>query len=109
MKITKGTIFRNMHHPDYEIYLVYLFSKGNSAYCIKVAFNKFNESQVSWNCNMWKTSLENDRQLFPIVGHIDVDDLVMNHVLNEISRAKKAQKSTTTGDEYDEQREGTLS
>ena len=108
MTITKGTIFRNMHHPDFEIYLVYLFSRNNNAYCIKVAFNKFNESQVTWQCIMWKPSLAKDRLMFPIVGQINIDDMIMNHVLNEISRYEKVHDSTDKGEVYDGQGEDTL-
>lgn len=73
LDIERGTIFRNMHHPELEIYLIYLYSRFNDAFCIKITMNKHGESDIIFNCPMWKASIVKDRDHFPIVGFIDID------------------------------------
>lgn len=86
----RGTILKNMHQTRYDVYLVYLYSFGSNANCLKIIKTNF-QIELEWECRIYKPSLMNDRNHFPIVGHIDIDDLIKNRVLNAISTNLKSQ------------------
>lgn len=85
--IARGTIFRNMHQPLYNQYLVFVTSKDNHATCIGVVFPDNGEPIVTWNVGIWNPSLESDRVHFPLVGHIQLDDLIVSRVQSEINKS----------------------
>ena len=93
MGVVRGTILRNMYQPQYQTYLVYRYACRNDAYCVKVLITESGEWEVDWNCKMWKQSVLNDREHYPIVGYIDLDELIKNHVLNEVSSYSKMMKA----------------
>ena len=82
-KITKGTILRNMYQPDYDSFLIFLEYKDRSAKCIWI-IDTHKEVQIKYDTNFYKRSIANDRLHYPIVGHIDIDNLLINHTKNEV-------------------------
>ena len=86
--VKKGTILRNLYQPNYESYFVFRMYSGNDALGIWV-IKTDKGIKVKWSSRFPKDDIQNDREHFPIVGHLDLDSLIVSHVLNEVSRYEK--------------------
>ena len=84
----KGTILRNLYQPNYESYFVFRKYSGNDALGIWL-IKTDKEIKVKWSSRFPKDDIQKDREHFPIVGHLDLDSLIVSHVLNEVSRYEK--------------------
>lgn len=94
-KITRGTIFRNMYQPDYGSYLIFLGYEDRYANCIWVVDTKKN-IEIKYDAHFYKKSIARDREHYPIVGHIDIDSLLIARTLNEVmGYAKRNGRKTT--------------
>lgn len=91
-----GTILRNMYQPSYESYFVFRNFSGNDALGIWVIITDKGEHHIQWSARFPKEHIQNDREHFPIVGQIDLKELVINHVLNEASRQKRIDNEQKT-------------
>ena len=84
MKI--GTIVQNMYQPNYKSYLVYRGCSGDDAKCIWV-IDTGKEIKMQLNARFPK-KIVTDREHYPIVGELDFKSLIVNAVLNAVSRYK---------------------
>ena len=81
--MTRGTILQNMRNPEIDVYLIYIDCDGCNARCIKVIKSVYG-IEINWECKMYKPNLFNNRDLYPIVGYIDPDELIKNAVFNAV-------------------------
>lgn len=91
-KITKGTILRNMYQPQYESYLIILDFQDRFANCIWVV-NTGKEITIKYNAHFYRHSIKNDREHYPIAGYLDLDNILINHTLNEARGYAKRAKN----------------
>ena len=79
MKI--GTIVRNMYQPSYESLLVYRGVSGDYANVVWILNGK-----VLFNEKFYKRDILHDREHFPIVGQVDIENLIMDAVRKAVKR-----------------------
>lgn len=72
-----------MYQPDYGSYLIFLGYEDRYANCIWVVDTKKN-IEIKYDAHFYKKSIARDREHYPIVGHIDIDSLLIGRTLNEV-------------------------
>lgn len=87
----KGTIYRNLW-AGHETYFVYQGStpakgmKPATSYGYKLMLYPYSEKWKVSKASFYTRDLENDREHFPIVGHIDMDKVMTEAILSAIGR-----------------------
>ena len=84
--LAPGTIVRNMYQPSYKSYFVYRYTEKGEAHGLSYIATNLGEESFRWDITFDKKAVEKDREHFPIVGHINLEQLIKNHLLNEVSR-----------------------
>lgn len=84
----KGTILRVMYQPSYESFFVFRKYSGSDALGVWITKTD-KETYFKWSARFPKDDIQNDREHFPIVGFIDLEEMIINHVLNKVSHYKK--------------------
>lgn len=73
----KGTIVRNLCQPSRESLLVYMGVSGRYAKCLWFINGKFHGRH-----DFYKSDILNDREKFPIVGHVDYEKVLYEAIKN---------------------------
>lgn len=76
----RGTIVRNLFQPSYKSYLVYLGTQGEYANCLWLIDGKFPSSSTTIE-RFYKSDILKDRENFPIVGYVNIDEVIRNAIL----------------------------
>nr|MBQ4458575.1 hypothetical protein [Clostridia bacterium] len=87
----KGTIFRNLWagHETYFVYQGSIPAKGMrpaTSYGYKLVLYPYSEKWKVSKASYYTHDLLNDREHFPVVGHIDMDKLMTDAILSAIKR-----------------------
>lgn len=87
----KGTIYRNLW-AGHETYFVYQGSvpargmKSATSYGYKLMLYPYSEKWKVSKASFYTQDLENDREHFPVVGHVDMDKVMVDAILSAIGR-----------------------
>ena len=87
----KGTIFRNLW-AGHETYFVYQGStpakgmRSATSYGYKLMLYPYSEKWKVSKASFYTRDLENDREHFPVVGHVDMDKVMVDAILSAIQR-----------------------
>lgn len=87
----KGTIFRNLWagHETYFVYQGSIPAKGMrpaTSYGYKLMLWPYSEKWKVSKASFYTRDLENDREHFPVVGHVDMDKVMVDAILSVIGR-----------------------
>ena len=77
-----GTIVQNLWQPSYKSYLVYMGTSGKFANCLWIIDGKLS-SEIH---KFYKRDILNDREHFPVVGHVDYKKILTNAVLESVKK-----------------------
>lgn len=80
-----GTIVRNMYQPDFQTYFVYDGISGRNARGIKVCDTGERGVFIDFDARYPKYDILDDREHFPIVGYIDIPELIEKSVKNAVA------------------------
>lgn len=87
----KGTIFRNLW-AGHETYFVYQGSipargmRSATSYGYKLVLYPYSGKRKVSKASFYTHDLENDREHFPVVGHVDMDKVMTDAILSAIGR-----------------------
>lgn len=81
------TIYKNLW-AGYETYFIRMANSGRYAKGIGIAHVE-GRWKVEYNAAYYASDLRHDTEHFPIVGRIDLDSLIINGILQNITEPKK--------------------
>lgn len=90
----KGTIFRNLWAGS-ETCFVYQGSipakgiRSATSYGYKLMLYPYSEKWKVSKASFYTRDLENDREHFPIVGHVDMDKVMTDAILSAIEKGDR--------------------
>lgn len=87
----KGTIYRNLWagHETYFVYQGSIPARGMrlaTSYGYKLMLYPYSEKWKVSKASFYTRDLENDREHFPVVGHVDMDKVMADAILSAIQR-----------------------
>ena len=79
--MSKGTIYQNLW-AGYTCYFVFQVCNGQYAYGLSI-HNAYKKWKVQ-KSTFYVRDIRDDREHFPIVGHINIDELIIGAILKEV-------------------------